>query len=409
MKRSRSHLATATSSPALRRTANTHGRTETLRPLKPATHQGEPIEHCYRAILEASDSAILLLSTESIILEWNHAAEVVSGWKTDEALGRSYVELCLPIEARESFLAELIQVAKGSERRGLESPLRTCTGSLTMLSWNISRVLGPGERLIGLIAIGTATVPQTQIEKELRLAQTQVDHAERRALLATEEERCRIARELHDEFGQALTGLRFDLAWLNRKLSQAPAFTDGGDLQHKVQAMSGSVDRLLDAVRATATALRPAMLDDLGLIPALESLATAFQDRTGARCAVAVAPEWSSLALPSEISAALFRITQELLTNVMRHAAASQVQIRLTSGSDNVRLDVTDNGKGISPERLAPTDSFGLRGMQERVSLLGGSFHIAGTSDIGTTASASLPARRPKALTDGPVVECAAP
>ncbi|MDP1946550.1 MAG: sensor histidine kinase [Nitrospirota bacterium] len=398
MKRSRSQLVTATSSPALRRTANVHGRTETLRPLKPATHQGEPIEHCYRAILEASDSAILLLSTESIILEWNHAAEMVSGWTADEALGRSYLELCLPIEARESFLAELVQVAEGNERQGFESPLRTRAGSLTMLSWNMSRVAGAGGRLIGLIAIGTAKVSQPRIEEELRLAQTQVRRATRRTHIAAEEERCRIARELHDEFGQALTGLQFDLAWLNRKLPHAPACADSGDLQHKVQAMSGSVDRLLDAVRATATALRPAMLDDLGLIPALESLATAFQDRTGAGCAVTVAPEWSSLSLPSEISSALFRIAQELLTNVMRHAAASQVQIRLTRSGDNVRVDITDNGKGISPERVTTTDSFGLHGVRERVSLLGGSFHIAGTSGIGTTASATLP-----------LVECAAP
>lgn len=398
MKPSRRHLVTATSSPALRRTANTYGRSETLRPLTPTAHQGEPIEHCYRAILEASSSAILLLSTASIILEWNHAAEVISGWTADEALGRSYQELCLPIEAHESFFAELVHVAEGNERRGFESPLRTRTGSLTMVSWNMSRVVGAGGRLIGLIAIGTSTVPQPRLKEELRLAQAQARSATRRAHIAAEEERCRIARELHDEFGQALTGLKFDLAWLNRKLSHAPACTDGGDLQYKVQTMSGSVDRLLDAVRATATALRPAMLDDLGLIPALESLATTFQDRTGARCAVAVAPEWSSLSLPSEISAALFRITQELLTNVMRHAAASQVRIRLTRDGDNVRLDVTDNGTGISPERLATTDSFGLRGMQERVSLLGGSFHIAGTSGLGTTASASLP-----------LVECAAP
>lgn len=409
MKRSRSHLVTATSPHALRQTANPHSRTEALRPLTPATHRREPIEHCYRAILETSDSAILLLSTESIILEWNHAAEVASGWTADDALGRSYVELCLPIEMRESFLAELMQVAEGGERRGLESPLQTRTGALTMLSWNMSRVVGAGGRLIGLIAIGTAMVPHTRIEEELRLAQTQVRSATRRAQIATEEERCRIARELHDEFGQALTGLKFDLAWLNRKLPQAPAFTDGGELPRKVQAMSGSVDRLLDAVRATATALRPAMLDDLGLIPALECLATTFQDRTGAQCTVSVAPELSSLALPSEISAAVFRITQELLTNVMRHAAASQVQIRLTREGDNVRVDVTDNGKGISPERLATTDSFGLLGMQERVSLLGGTFHIVGTSGIGTTASASLPAGPQNVLVDGSIAEYAAP
>ena len=133
------------------------------------------------------------------------------------------------------------------------------------------------------------------------------------------------------------------------------------------------------------------MLDDLGLVPALECLATTFQERTGAPCAIDVAQELSSLELPSEISAALFRIAQELLTNVMRHAAASQVQLRLTRDGDNVTLDVTDNGKGISPERVTTTDSFGLRGMQERVSLLGGRFHIVGTSGVGTTAYASVP------------------
>ncbi|MEO5955780.1 MAG: PAS domain-containing protein, partial [Nitrospiraceae bacterium] len=158
---------------------STHTKAEALRASKSAIHTGEPIEHCYRAILEASGSTILLLSTESIILEWNHAAEVVSGWTADEALGRSYVELCLPIEARESFLAELVRVAAGTELRGLVSPLRTCAGSLAMLSWNMSRVFEADGRLIGLIAIGTATVPQTRIEEELRLAQTQVDHAER--------------------------------------------------------------------------------------------------------------------------------------------------------------------------------------------------------------------------------------
>ena len=121
---------------------NKNNRTGTICSPKPATHPREPIDHCYRALLETSSSAILLLSPESIILGWNRAAETVSGWIADEALGRSYVELCLPTEARESFLTELARVTEGSEVRGLEIPLRARTGSQTMLSWNISRVLG---------------------------------------------------------------------------------------------------------------------------------------------------------------------------------------------------------------------------------------------------------------------------
>jgi signal transduction histidine kinase len=133
------------------------------------------------------------------------------------------------------------------------------------------------------------------------------------------------------------------------------------------------------------------MLDDLGLVPALEYLSTTFQHRTGARCAIDVDPELLSLTLPSETSAALFRIAQELLTNVMRHAAASQVCLRLNQGDGKVTLEVTDNGKGITCERMTTSDSFGLRGMQERVSLLGGHFHIVGTPGVGTSACASLP------------------
>lgn len=398
MKHPRTLLLTSASSYPPSRSVSKHTKAEVQRASRPVIHSGDLIGHCYRALLETSSSAILLLSPKSIILGWNHAAETVSGWTAEETLGRSYAELCLSMEARESFLAELERAADGSDVRRLESPLQTRRGSQTMVSWNISRVLGTGGQLIGLMAIGTAVAPDTRIEEELRLAHARVRSEARRAQIAAEEERRRIARELHDEFGQALTGLKFDLAWFGMRLAQSLASTGGTDLLNKVQTMSGSVDRLLESVRATAAALRPAMLDDLGLVPALECLATTFQHRTGARCAVDVAPELSSVELPSEVSAALFRIAQELLTNVMRHAAASQVQIRLYQHNGIVTLEVTDNGKGINSEKMTARHAFGLHGMRERTSLLGGHFHIVGTSGVGTTACASVP-----------VAECSAP
>ena len=391
MKHLRTHLVTTSSSHVPNRGMSRHNTTKTIGSLNPATHSGEPIDQCYRALLETSSSAILLLSPASIILGWNRGAETASGWIADEVLGRNYVELCLPMKARDSFLSILAQAIEGREVRGLESPLRTRTGSQVMFSWNITRVLGTRAELLGLMAIGTAVIPDTQVEEDLRLAHTRLRGAACRAQRAVEEERRRIARELHDEFGQALTGLKFDLARFGMTLSQFPAITGGGGLLGKIQSMSGSVDALLASIRATAAALRPAMLDDLGLVPALECLATTFEHRTGARCAIDVAPELSSIALPSEVSAALFRIAQELLTNVMRHAAASEVRMRLHQDSAMVTLEVTDNGKGITRERTTESHAFGLRGMQERASLLGGSFHIVGTSGIGTTAIASVP------------------
>ncbi len=263
-------------------------------------------------------------------------------------------------------------------------------------SYAPSRVVAKSNRVkaIGspkLIPRPGAVVAAANVEEELRLAYVRLRGEARRVQKAAEEERRRIARELHDEFGQALTGLKFDLAWLGTKLKQSPASTDCGDLLNKVQAMSGSIDGLLGSVRATASSLRSAMLDDLGLIPALESLATTFQRRTGACCDIDAAPELLSITLPSEVSAALFRIAQELLTNAMRHAAASQVHMRLYQDGVTVTLEVIDNGKGIASEKMTRPHSFGLRGMQERVSLLGGHFHIEGKSGVGTRASASLP------------------
>jgi signal transduction histidine kinase len=122
-----------------------------------------------------------------------------------------------------------------------------------------------------------------------------------------------------------------------------------------------------------------------------------------------MAPELSSMELPSETSVALFRIAQESLTNVMRHAAASLVRIELSQGDGRVTLEVTDNGKGITHEQMSKPDSFGLRGMQERVSPLGGQFSIEGALGVGTTARASVPAHRPEALADAPVAEGSIP
>lgn len=241
------------------------------------------------------------------------------------------------------------------------------------------------------IAQPGSVVSDTDGEEDLRLAHARLRGEARRAQRAVEEERRKIARELHDEFGQALTGLKFDLAWIGMKLKQSSTPASGGDLLRKVQSMSGAVDALMESVRATAKSLRPAMLDDLGLVPALECLATTFQDRTGAHCVIDVASELSSIALPSEVSAALFRMAQELLTNVMRHAAASRVQIQLYQDGATVTLEVTDNGKGITSEQMSRPQSLGLRGMQERTSLLGGRFHIEGASGFGTRACVSLP------------------
>jgi PAS domain S-box-containing protein len=199
-----------------------------------------------------------------------------------------------------------------------------------------------------------------------------------------EEDRARMAREVHDELGQALTGLKMDLAWLQKNPGPKQE-----DLLPKFRDMSDLVDTTIQDVRRIATELRPVMLDDLGLVPAMEWQLQEFQKRSGTRCKFTSSLE--EVALDAEEATVLFRILQETLTNVARHASASRVEVCLDEDQGYVRLRVQDNGRGITESEVAGSRSFGLLGMRERVLLRSGDFHIEGTPGRGTTVVIRLP------------------
>jgi signal transduction histidine kinase len=199
-----------------------------------------------------------------------------------------------------------------------------------------------------------------------------------------EEERTRIAREVHDELGQALTGLKMDLVWLGSKLSK-----DRKILQEKTKIMSAGIDGIIQTIRRIATELRPGVLDDLGLAAAIEWQAHEFQVRTGIQCSVTVAVNESPL--DDHLNTAFFRIFQETLTNIMRHAQASRVEVQLKGEKDCLILEVKDYGRGISESEISGTKSLGLLGMRERAALLGGSFDITGIPGMGTCVKVMIP------------------
>ncbi len=198
-----------------------------------------------------------------------------------------------------------------------------------------------------------------------------------------EEERTRIAREIHDELGQALTGLKMDLSWFASRVPNQPA------LMEKTSAMLKLIDSTVHAVRRLSTELRPAILDSLGLIPAIEWLAQEFQKRTGVQCDF-VTPD-DDLNVDHERTTALFRICQEALTNVARYAQANSVHIELDSHEQEITLRISDNGRGITDAEQRATESFGLLGMRERARLLGGTFNIKGVPNEGTTLTVRIP------------------
>ena len=198
-----------------------------------------------------------------------------------------------------------------------------------------------------------------------------------------DEEATRISRELHDELGQALTGLRIDISWLDRRLLE---LQDAGQLHDKVRAMGGQVDETLQAVRRLSTELRPLILDDLGLGAAIEWQVQEFQKRTGVTCTAHLLVD-DAAASPSTATA-LFRILQESLTNVARHAQASQVTVTLSASGEELCLSVADNGRGMPSSPAAK--SLGILGMRERAHAHGGAVAVS-SGPGGTTVEARMP------------------
>jgi signal transduction histidine kinase len=200
-----------------------------------------------------------------------------------------------------------------------------------------------------------------------------------------EEERTRIAREVHDELGQALTSCKLDVSWIASKLPRTLK-----PLVEKAKAITAHIDATIRTVRRISSELRPGVLDHLGLAAALEWQANEFQTRTGIKCEVRASLPETSLA--QELNTTCFRIFQETLTNIIRHAGATRVSVRLRQAQGLIVLEVRDNGRGITEAEVVNADSLGLLGMRERAALLGGTFKISAMPRRkGTKATLSIP------------------
>jgi signal transduction histidine kinase len=222
-----------------------------------------------------------------------------------------------------------------------------------------------------------------QAEMELKRSQELFRNLSAHLQGVREEERTRIARRIHDEMGQALTALNIDLSWLNKRLKN-----DGDSIREKLQSMIILINETIETVHNVSEDLRPGLLDVFGLSAAIEWQAEEFQKRTGMECRTNLPS--NEFDISKEKSTNLFRIVQESLTNVIRHANATKVAINLTSKEGRLLLEVVDNGKGITTEAVTNPKSFGLIGIKERVHSLGGEVDIIGTSNGGTRISVKM-------------------
>lgn len=223
-----------------------------------------------------------------------------------------------------------------------------------------------------------------EVETQLRASHDQLRQLAARLQSVREEERTRIARAIHDELGQSLTVMKMDIAWLMKRLPEG-----GPALYQKLETMKDLSDEMIGSVQRICSELRPAVLDNLGIVAAIEWLSEQVEEHSGAECKVDLnIPDG---ALREELSTAIFRIVQEILTNAMRHAHATQVSISMRLDGDMVELQVSDNGSGIDEQSIARTGSLGLVGMRERALALGGRIDIRRGESGGTVVLLRAP------------------
>jgi signal transduction histidine kinase len=244
---------------------------------------------------------------------------------------------------------------------------------------------GPGGAVVAALGITRDVTARRRAERLLRERERELRSLTAHLQQVREEERKRMAREIHDVLGQTLTALRLDLDWLSQSLRPGEQ-----TLTRKIADMSALVVSTIRSVRRIATELRPVVLDDLGLAAAIQWQAREFSERTGVDCRLRAPPDDDGL--DPDAAATLFRIFQEALTNIARHARATLVETALRRDGEHLVLEVWDNGRGITDAERENPDSLGVVSMRERAMLLGGSLEITGFAGRGTRLRVAVPA-----------------
>jgi signal transduction histidine kinase len=239
------------------------------------------------------------------------------------------------------------------------------------------------------ISVFDIITERKQAEQELWASHEQLRALAGRLQAVREEERTQIAREIHDELGGALTGMRIDFSRLTRTALKIEDEAVKKSLLDEMDSLIKFIDATIHIVRRIAMELRPGVLDDLGLVAALEWQLKDFEKRTGIRCDFF--PSAENISLDADLSTALFRIFQEALTNVARHSGAREVCVHLSADADSSTLEVEDNGKGIEKEQTLGSKSLGLLGMRERAQMFGGRITVTGTPGRGTIVTVEIP------------------
>lgn len=353
-----------------------------------ATNQGhlEKSEASIRTILDNAFDAIITMDAEGKITTWNQRASSIFGWHVNEVIGKMLSEIIIPDQYRKSHKSGLARFLATGEHEILNQQIEISglhrNGSSIPIEISISETkIDKSYIFTGIIRDITQ---RKQAEQDLIQSRERLRNLNNQLQSVREEEKAYIAREIHDELGQALTMLKFDVSWLEKVTSKEdPAVIE------KTQSMKDLIESTIRVVQRIATELRPQMLDIMGLCETLKWQNNEFQKRTGTNCELILEPE--EIVVDPERSTALFRIYQEALTNVARYAKANKVQTSFKKQLNSVVLEIKDNGIGMDEKIVDDPHSLGLIGIRERVIIWGGKFHLHSERGKGTTLTIVIP------------------
>jgi PAS domain S-box-containing protein len=343
-------------------------------------------ERQFRTVLDRMRLIGLGLDTSGRITYCNDYLAEVSGWPREELIGSDYFARFL--QPRDPAIGVFERaMAAGEVPAHHRNEILTRDGLVRKIEWNNTLLRDSDGRLTGIVSIGEDVTERARAELELLRSQEELRALAGHLESAREEERARMARGIHDELGQMLTALRLDLSWLATRLREpTPA------VKRKIGEMIVMTDDTIEAGRRIVADLRPPILDDLGLVPAVQWYVEHLGKRAGLH--IRLLADGGEPKLDPRLAVAGYRIVQEALTNVARHARARNVEVRVGAGGGSLVLEVRDDGCGIPASAASDPRSFGIAGMRERARSSGGTLEISGNAGAGTLVRVAIPIER---------------
>lgn len=348
-----------------------------------AQHQIQKEKELSDSIINTLPGIFYFFDYSGKFIRWNDRFEKVTGYSAQEIAKMQpfdfFAEEDKPL--LEEKKAEVL--AKGTS--DVESYLFTKSGEKIPYFFTVAHIVNDGVSCI--LGTGVDITDRKKAEDKLNKSYTEIRKLTGHIQAVREEERTHIAREIHDELGQQLTVLKMDVSWLNKKLK----VPDEDPVKIKVKDLLGMLDSTVKTVRRISSDLRPSLLDDLGLVAAMEWQLAEFSKRFDITTNLSTSIE--DVKLPDDIKTGIFRILQESLTNVARHAKATNVMVSFEKLMENFVLSIADNGTGFDKQILENKKTLGILGMKERSAMIGGNYDIISSSGKGTTVILTVPVR----------------